>query len=168
MTTTNVVFGHSVKRPIKYLFALALCLACIWFSRPSYAQVSIGPEPLMMLEASQHVLKGEFPRAEILYSQVIATNPGNLQAYIQRAIVRREMKDRKGMEADAIEVLNQTNMGISKDPGNADLYYHRGTAFRLLKDFPKARADIQEAITLSPNDSWRQDLMAIDLEEKMM
>lgn len=164
MATTGRLLGRFLKRH----FIVASCLMGALFSAPASAQVNLGQEPMLMLQASQLVLNQEYGEAENVYSQVLVMNPNNLQAYIQRAIVRREMKNRRGMESDAVEVLNLTNLGLEKDPNNADLYYHRGTAYRLLKDFPKARADIQHALQLNPTDSWRQDLIAIDLEEKMM
>lgn len=122
-----------------------------------------------MLKAAQYVIEQKFGEAEVIYSSVISNNPKNLQAYIQRSIARRELGNKRGMETDAVEVINISQIEMQQRPDDASLYYSRGTAYRLLRDYAKARADIEYALRLSPeNAGWKQDLQAIALEEKML
>lgn len=131
--------------------------------------LQIGEEQKRMLEASQKVLKQDYAGALAIYDQIIAANGANTQAYLQRGIVRREMKDTAGSRADGAAALRLADMASQQSPQNAKVYYQRGSAHRLLGNFPEARADIEKAISLSPRprSDWQADLRAIDLEAKM-
>lgn len=131
--------------------------------------VNLGQEQMQMLQAAQYVIQGKLAEAEIVYTSVIGLSPKNLQAHIQRSIIRRELNNTPGMEADAVEVLNISQMEMQQRPNDGTLYYSRGMAYRILRDYGKARADIEHALQLSPeNASWKQDLQAMALEEKML
>ncbi len=129
--------------------------------------ISIGPEQKAMLQAAQYVMKNQFREAEALYSQVIGMNDGFIEAYLQRSVVRRELGNVAASQSDAVMAVRLTEMKLKDQPQNARLYYQRGTGYRLLRQFPQARKDIETAISLSGNNSWRGDLQAMALEEKI-
>ena len=130
----------------------------------------IRQEQQWMLEASKRVIEGDYPAALQLYNQVISSDGGNIQAYVQRGVVRRQMQDENGCQQDATMAVRLSDAAIQQDPNNSKLYYQRGTGYRLLKDFPQARENIEYAIRLSgkARADWETDLKAIALEEKMM
>ena len=132
-------------------------------------KVVIRQEQQWMLEASKRVVEGDFPAALALYNQVLASNGGNIQAYLQRSFVRRQMQDENGSQQDATAAVRLSETALQRDPDNPKLYYQRGTGWRLLKDFARAREDIRYAIRLSGRSraDWETDLKAIALEEKM-
>lgn len=132
-------------------------------------QVVLGQEQQLMLKAAQYVSKRDFASALPVYSQVLAMDGGNIEAYIQRSVVRSELNDAAGAEGDAVTAVSLSSALLAKDPNNAQLYYQRGTGYRLLKDFAHAKADINHAIQLAGGQhaDWQSDLSAMNLEEKM-
>lgn len=137
-------------------------------ARITLGKLHIGPEQKLMLEASKKAMERDFRSAEALYSQAIAINPSSVRAYLQRGTVRREMGDVQGSARDAQQAASLAEANLSRDPGKGKWYYFRGSAYRLLRRYDLARADIEQALRLDPDESgWRTDLLAIALEEKM-
>lgn len=130
------------------------------------AQVRIGDDQRLMFEAAQNVMKGDYKGAESLYSQAIAANGRNTEAYLQRAVVRRELGNASGAASDGGMVVGLSNQAIQANPRNALLYYQRGMGYRMQKDYVHAKQDLQAAIRMGGKPSWATDLKAIDLEQK--
>jgi len=117
--------------------------------------------------AAQAVMKHDYATAVQMYNQIIAANPNNIDAYISRGIVKREMKDDAGSITDGQAVLRLTEPGLQQNPNDALLYHQRGMGFRLVRDFGQATDNIQRAIQLSggANPAWQNDLNALKLEQ---
>lgn len=131
----------------------------------------IGPEQQLMLKAAEAVMHKDYAAALSLYDQVLAANGGHIEAYLQRSVVKREMQDAGGSQADAAQAVRLADMALqqsSTPQKTAKLHYQRGTGYRFLKDFARAKADMQEAMRLAPGrGDWRTDFRAIELEEKI-
>lgn len=130
--------------------------------------LAIGEEQKLMFEASSKVMKKDYEGALEAYNKAIAVNGANIQAYIQRGVVRRELGDTGGARADGLAAAQLANGALAQNPNSASLYYQRGSAMRLLKDYDRASADIQHAIQLSGGQrrDWQGDLNAIELDKK--
>ncbi len=89
----------------------------------SGGQLVLGEEQKLMLEASGKVLDKDYAAALERYNRVIALNPNNGQAYIQRSVVKRQMGDAqaRGSETAAIPehafALLRTRHGLSPAEG---------------------------------------------------
>ncbi len=130
--------------------------------------LQVGPAQQLMLTAAQAVMKQDYNEALTLYNQAIATDPGNIEAYLQRGVIRRQMKDETGARADGDTALQLADNAIAANPGNAMLYHQRSMANRLRLQFRQAREDAQRAQQLpGANGAWENDVNAIILEEKM-
>ncbi len=130
--------------------------------------MQISSDQKLMLEAAKKVVNNDYKGAESLYDQAISINGSNIDAYLQRGIVRRELGNDAGAQADGRSVVTMVNSSLQMNPNDASLYHRRGMGLRLLKDFEHARADISKAIQMSGGQmSWKTDLQAIDLEEKV-
>ena len=131
------------------------------------ARIQISPAQQVMFGAAQKVLQRDYAGALALYNQAVAMDGTNVQAYLQRGVVKREMHDEAGAQADAAAAIRLCNAALARDPQNAQLYHDRALGFRLLKDFAHAREDMQRALQLpGAQPGWKTDLRAIDLEEK--
>lgn len=130
------------------------------------ARIEISQDQKLMLEAAKKVMASDFKGAETLYDQAISINSGNIDAYLQRGIVRRELGDQAGAAADGRKVVEMANRSLTLTPNDATLYHRRGMGLRLMKDFSDAKADISKAIQMSGQLSWKTDLQAVELEEK--
>jgi hypothetical protein len=129
--------------------------------------VQIAPEQKMMFDAANLIVQRDFKGAESLYSQVIAMSRGNIEAYLQRGVVRREMGDEAGMMSDARNVVILANNALQQAPRDPTLYYRRGMGFRLLREFDQAKNDILTGMRIGGKTNWQNDLQAIDLERKV-
>lgn len=132
----------------------------------SGGRFQISPDQKLLLEAAKKVVSNDYKGAEALYDQAIRINSGNIDAYLQRGIVRRELGDQAGAAADGRTVVSMANRSLQQTPGDAGLYHRRGMGLRLMKDFEHAKMDIARAIQMSGKLSWKTDLQAIELEEK--
>ena len=91
------------------------------------------------------LLHGDAPRAEAALSEAVKLLRGKPAVMVDRAQARAAMGDYKG----AVEDLTNA---ISADPKMADAYTFRASAYRYLDELGKARADIEAALTLTPDD----------------
>lgn len=132
----------------------------------SGGKIQISPEQKLMLEAAKKVVSNDYQAAESLYDQALTINSSNMDAYLQRGIVRRELGNESGAAADGRAVVNLVNSSLQMNPNDASLYHRRGMGLRLLKDYDNAQADISRAIQMSGQLSWKTDLQAIELERK--
>ena len=124
-----------------------------------------------MLQASEKVAARQFAEATALYGAIIAANSTHIDAYLQRAMVAREMGHSAQQQSDALTVIKLADATLANTAlptKKAARYYHlRGSGYRLLNRFKEARADIEQALRLKNETSWRMDLQSIALEERM-
>lgn len=164
--TRLIIFFMKIRR----LFFLLACLAAAFpadHARAQKAAVKLDTKQLLMLKAAQHVQQGDMARALADYDQVLAQDGGFIPAYIQRSVIKREIKDTAGSRADAMMAVRLSEAGLMKDSHNARLYYQRGMGYRLLRDFPKAKENIAYALRLPGADAnWQADLRNMEIEEK--
>ena len=130
------------------------------------SNLKISNDQKIMLEAANKLVQKDYSTAESMYSQAIAVNGGNIEAYLQRAVVRRELGDDQGMTADARSVIMLSNNALQQSPNNPTLYYQRGMGYRLLRHFDQARSDISTGMQIGGKGNWKTDLQAIELERK--
>ena len=131
------------------------------------SKITINQAQEVIFKAQQSLMKGDYAGAEALYSQAIALDNSNIQAYLHRGVVRRERRDYQGMDADARIALALTNNAIRANPRDPDGYYERSLALRLLYQFDQARKDVLAAMQLGGKPSLKNDLQAIELERKI-
>lgn len=131
------------------------------------AAAEIGPEQKQMFEASAKFVKFDYKGAEAAYTEVLQMNGRNINAYVQRGVVRRELGNKEGTRSDATMALNLIDAALRQEQGNANLYYERSLANRLLKQFDAAEKDLRMAMRLNASANWENDLKAIALERKM-
>ena len=81
-----------------------------------------------------------------LYSQIIGIDPNIAEVYINRGILRKNMKDEEG-------ALQDYNKAIELNPNDADAYNNRGVLRSDKNDNEAALQDYNKAIELNPNDA---------------
>lgn len=152
--------------------ACAVAMACT--ANPSVAQqklvlgsgFSSTEDQKLMFSAVGKVVNKQYAEAEELYNRAIAINGSNIEAYLQRGIVRREMGNARGAAADGQQVVSMANALLQSNSQNVTALYQRGMGERLTRDFAAAKQDIRTAIQMGGSASWQTDLQAIDFEEK--
>lgn len=132
----------------------------------SSSNLQIPNDQKIMLEAANRLVQKDFRGAESMYSQAIAVNRANIEAYLQRAVARRELGDEPGMSSDARSVILLANNALQQAPNNPTLYYQRGMGYRLLRAFDQAKNDIITGMRIGGKNNWKTDLQAIELERK--
>ena len=130
--------------------------------------LQLSDDQKLMFEAANKFVARDYAGAESLYSQVIAINGRNIEAYIQRAAVRREMHNEGGTTSDAQTVIVLANNALQQNPRDPNLYHQRGMGYRLLRQFDQAENDINTGMTMGGRDSWKIDIKAIELERKTL
>lgn len=164
-----------------FRFAGCVCVAALLLATvPAHAQTTqqtfvlgggannlqIANDQKIMLEAANKLVQKDYRSAESMYTQAIALNQGNIEAYLQRAVARREMEDENGMASDARAVISLADNALQQNPKNPTLYYQRGMGYRLLHQFDQARDDITMGMQIGGKSNWKTDLQAIELERK--
>ena len=81
-----------------------------------------------------------------LYSQIIGIDPNIAEVYINRGILRKNMKDEEG-------ALQDYNKAIELNPNYAMAYNNRGVLRSDKNDNEAALQDYNKAIELNPNDA---------------
>jgi len=130
------------------------------------ASVQITNDQKILLEAANKFVRRDYEGAESLYTQAIAINGSNIEAYLQRAAVRRELHNEAGMTADANMVIGLANQALQRNGNDPGLYYQRGMGYRLLRQFDLARDDITTGMRIGGRSNWQTDLKAIEIERK--
>jgi tetratricopeptide (TPR) repeat protein len=120
----------------------------------------------LIFEADQQVVKKDYKGAEGLYSEAIALNKNNIDAYLHRGTVRHELGDSGGVASDGQATVTLANTGLQNTPNDPNLYYKRGMGFRLLKNYDQAEKDISTGMRLGGQPTWQTDLQAIAFEKK--
>ena len=123
-------------------------------------------EGLLMLQAMQQAMNGDFKGAEAVYTSILSNNPQSADAYLHRGVLRRELKNTAGAQSDGKALVNLTNAQLQRNPRDPNLYYQRGMAYRLLGRYDQAMKDIESAIRMGGDPDWRSDLRDTMLEEK--
>lgn len=142
-------------------------LGCLFLAFPAWAQIVLDSKQMGMLKAAQSVQRRDYAAALAAYDRVLAQDGAFVPAYIQRSVVKREMKDEVGSKADASMAVRLAEASLAREPQNPRLYYQRGQAYRLLGDYAKARENVRYAMQLPGADAtWNTELQAIDIEEK--
>lgn len=129
-------------------------------------QLQIGPDQQLMFDAAKKVVNRDYHGAETIYNQVIAMNGHNIDAYVQRGIVRREQGNAAGAAADGKAAVTLADASLANNANNPMLYYQRGMGYRLLKNYAQAKQDVATGIKLGGSENWNTDIQAINLEEK--
>jgi len=110
------------------------------------------PSPRDMLMISQmYVLAGNKPKAESLYTSIIArdsTTSDAKFALTQLGLMKFRSQDYPG----AISSLNRV---IALDPNNSEAYYYIGLAQKEQKAYPEALTALQKAAELAPDKADR-------------
>jgi len=151
---------------------ILLFIACAMMSVPQFAlaqapmRLHIAGDQKLMFDAMQKVMKRDWKGAEMIYTQVLAINGGNVDAYLQRGLMRHELGDEAGQAADGRKAVMLANSGLQANPHDANAYYQRGMGERLLKDYPAAKQDIATAVKMTGNATWQTDLQAVEFDEK--
>jgi tetratricopeptide (TPR) repeat protein len=158
---------HYRFAPLILLLALGVAPAMAQQPPANGAKIVIGDDQRLMFAAMQAAIKKDYKTAEDMYSRMIALNPRDTNAYLQRGIMRRQMGNEAGALADGKSVVILANTSLQADPRAGALYYMRGMGFRLLKDYTQAEKDVQTAITQGGPPEWKTDLRAIELEKKV-
>lgn len=91
------------------------------------------------------VAQRDYAAAINQYTQIIAADPTDAQAFYNRATTFTLLKD----YARAIADYSQA---ITLNPKHARAYYNRALAYRSLGDYTRAISDYTQAIALNPND----------------
>lgn len=130
-------------------------------------KIVIPKEQAIMFEAAKKTTARDYKAADTLYTKAIAINNGNISAYLQRGLVRRQLGDERGAGADAERAIALVNLRLKQAPDDAELYYQRSLGARLLGQFNAAEKDLRYAISLSSRSEWENDLKALELEKRM-
>ena len=133
---------------------------------PLGTKLQFGEDQKVMLDAAAKTLKRDFKGAEVLYSKAIDINKSNIDAYMQRGIVRHELGNASGAASDGQATVTLANSALRNNPNDPNLYYKRGMGFRLLKRYDQAKQDISNGMRLGGSSSWQMDLQSIDFEQK--
>lgn len=138
----------------KTLIIALFCFLCLW-QNPTLAEdnsnITITDEQLQLGEniAREAILateNGDFPQAEIYWSQLIEQFPTNPAVWSNRGNARVSQNKLE----DAIEDYNQS---ITLAPDAPDPYLNRGTAYEGLKKYQSAIEDYEKVLELSPEDA---------------
>jgi tetratricopeptide (TPR) repeat protein len=89
---------------------------------------------------------GNFEKALADFSKAIEIDPNYAEAFHERGIAYREMKDYNSAIADHTKA-------IELDPNKPDSYFNRGLAFYGSGNFDRAIADYTRAIEIDPKDA---------------
>ncbi|MGI0479191.1 tetratricopeptide repeat protein [Geminocystis sp. CENA526] len=139
---------------IKTLIIALVCLFCL-FQNPLLAEdnvnITITEEQLQQGEniAREAILateNGDFPQAEIYWTQLVEQFPTNPAVWSNRGNARVSQNKLK----EAIEDYNQS---ITLAPDAPDPYLNRGTAYEGLKQYHSAIKDYQKVLELDPEDA---------------
>lgn len=152
--------------PVFKNLVLLLCV-CVTFFPASSHGASTPQTTQMEIEAAKLAVSGNFQDAIRLYDQILSVDQSNADAYLQRALMYRELGNESRCMADAAIALDLIERKFAQGSKKASLYRARANAKRLLRKFGEAKADMETAIKLSRSNKWVPDLQAIYLEEKI-
>lgn len=120
-----------------------------------------------MLQAAVAFTKHDFRGAEEIYTRILSINPSSVEATVQRALTRRELKNPQGMGKDANRAVELIDAQLVQRSNDHDLYYNRSVANRLLGNFDGAEQDMRQAYRFGRQGLLDTDLKTIALERKM-
>jgi len=153
-----------MKRTLFIVLALLLSTS---LGQGAYAAMQMNQESVLMLQAAASFTKRDFRGAESIYTRILGINSKNVEATVQRALTRRELKNLQSMQSDARRAVELIDAELPQNPNNDDLYYNRSVAYRLLGDFDAAERDVRQSYRLGHRGLLDNDLNTIALERKM-
>lgn len=103
-------------------------------------------------QADEYFEKRNYPKAEELYIQAAASEPGNPKIYSKLGAIYLE----QGNFYDAKEAFLAA---LKNDPDSASRHVNLGLAYIGLKDFFKAAQTFQDALKLDPKNKKYQKLL---------
>ncbi len=124
-----------------YKFSLCLGLGCLFFARLAGAEDA---EELYR-QGNKKLQAGEFAAAIDAYNQALAIHPTGVNAYINRAIARVNLKDPNAALADLA-------LAIQLAPEAGDPYRVRAYIRSQAEDYPEAINDLDTALDHNPKD----------------
>lgn len=113
-------------------------------------------EPNYLGLAIEQKKKNQFPAAFALFDKEIALHPKNAQAYLERGILHRDLRQDK-------ECLRDLNKAVELDPKSHGAYSARAWFFDQQDEFEKACADYRVCLKLNPKDSFSGCCLADNL-----
>jgi len=156
--------NESMKRTLLIVLVLLFGTS---LGQGAYAAMQVNQESALMLQAAAAFTKRDFRGAESIYTRVLSVNPKSVEATVQRALTRRELKNLQGMQSDARRAVELIDAEFPQNPNSDDLYYNRSVANRLLGDFDAAERDVRQSYRLGHRGLMDNDLNTIALERKM-
>lgn len=152
-------------------FITLLASAILWMMMPAVIHAANAADSMaiskMELVAATLAVEGDYHGAIAKYSQIIASDPTQIDAYLQRGLLYREIGQLPKSLGDAAIAERFVELRFSEGKSSAKLYYQRAMAKRLRKDYTGAKADLQTAMRMKRNHKWHNDWQALLLEEKM-
>jgi predicted O-linked N-acetylglucosamine transferase (SPINDLY family) len=105
--------------------------------------------PKTLRHAIQHHQAGRLSQAEALYRDVLARDPGCVDALHYLGVIAHQV----GQPALAVEMFLQAT-GLA--PGNPEIHFHLGDAYRRLQRLEEAVASYRQTLALRPDfpDAW--------------
>jgi tetratricopeptide (TPR) repeat protein len=97
-----------------------------------------------VIESSEKYKKGDFQGAIADLDKAITINPQYAEAYNNRGLTYKALKDYQKAIADY-------DKAIALNPKLALAYTNRGMIYHALKEYPKAIADLDQAIAINAN-----------------
>jgi len=97
-----------------------------------------------LLRGRAHVVQGELEPAVADFTQVIRIRPADAQAYVERGAVYLAQKNYQATVTDCASAL-------ARNPQFARAYNLHGVALRSIGEAPKALAEFNRAVELSPD-----------------
>ncbi|MBI4625078.1 MAG: tetratricopeptide repeat protein [Verrucomicrobia bacterium] len=112
--------------------------------------------PKTLRNAIQHHHAGRLSQAEALYREVLARDPGCVDALHYLGVIAHQV----GQPAVAVEMFLQA-AGLA--PGNPEIHFHLGDAYRRLQRLEEAGASYRQALALRPDfpDAWNNRGIAL-------
>ncbi|HEY9864297.1 MAG TPA: tetratricopeptide repeat protein, partial [Candidatus Obscuribacterales bacterium] len=104
------------------------------------------PLDTLLEQAFTATQKGQFPQAEIYWSDIIDQYPENPAMWSNRGNVRVSQNKLE-------QAISDYNQSIELAPSFPDAYLNRGVAYEGLREWEKAISDYNRVLAINPNDA---------------
>lgn len=95
-----------------------------------------------------YALKGDHDRAVTEFDKVLALDPRDTDAYVERALSLEALGERGRAIADFTAALADAEAALAARPNDAEAHFARGRAFSLIGHHDRAVADLARALAL--------------------